>query len=65
MTSSTPSTTFGTRPRPCPTQQPSPMPFQRYRAFTPVDLPDRTWPSKQITKPHDGCPLICGTATRL
>jgi len=33
-----------------PKQQPSGMPFQRYRPFTPVDLPDRTWPDKTITK---------------
>ena len=26
------------------------MPFQRYRPFTPIDLPDRTWPSSVITK---------------
>jgi 2-isopropylmalate synthase len=32
------------------TQQPSPMPFGRYRPFTPVDLPDRTWPNTTITK---------------
>jgi 2-isopropylmalate synthase len=31
-------------------QQPSGMPFQRYRAFPPIDLPDRTWPSKTITE---------------
>jgi 2-isopropylmalate synthase len=31
-------------------QQPSPMPFARYAPFTPVDLPDRTWPTKTITK---------------
>jgi 2-isopropylmalate synthase len=30
-------------------QKPSPMPIQRYHAFPPVDLPDRTWPSKTIT----------------
>jgi 2-isopropylmalate synthase len=24
-------------------QKPSPMPFHRYRAFPPVDLPDRTF----------------------
>ncbi|WP_293785457.1 2-isopropylmalate synthase [uncultured Aeromicrobium sp.] len=30
-------------------QQPSPMPFGRYRAFEPIDLPDRTWPSRTIT----------------
>lgn len=29
-------------------QQPSPMPFHRYRQFPPVDLPDRTWPSSVI-----------------
>jgi 2-isopropylmalate synthase len=32
------------------TQQPSPMPYQRYRAFEPIDLPDRTWPSARIEK---------------
>ena len=26
------------------------MAWQRYRPFTPVDLPDRTWPSKVITQ---------------
>ena len=26
------------------------MPFQRYRAYTGVDLPDRTWPSKRIDR---------------
>ncbi|MEV5709185.1 2-isopropylmalate synthase [Actinoallomurus sp. NPDC052274] len=31
-------------------QQPSPMPFGRYAPFKPVELPDRTWPSKTITK---------------
>ena len=32
------------------TQRPSGMPVQRYRAFEPVDLPDRTWPNNRITK---------------
>jgi 2-isopropylmalate synthase len=32
-------------------QQPSGMPYQRYRAFPPVDLPDRTWPTKTLTAP--------------
>jgi 2-isopropylmalate synthase len=32
------------------TQQSSPMPFHRYRAFAPIDLPDRTWPSATITR---------------
>jgi len=31
------------------TQQPSGMPIHRYRAFPPVDLPDRTWPNAQLT----------------
>jgi 2-isopropylmalate synthase len=30
-------------------QQPSPMPYHRYRAFPPIDLPDRTWPHATIT----------------
>src|SRR6478609_95576 len=32
------------------TQQPSPMPYGRYHAFEPIDLPDRTWPTRQITE---------------
>jgi len=32
------------------TQKPSPMPFGRYRAFEPIDLPDRTWPNATITR---------------
>src|ERR671917_205328 len=39
----------GTRPQAVPVQQPSPMPFHRYRAFPPIDLPDRTWPTNRIT----------------
>jgi len=30
-------------------QKPSGMPFERYHAFVPVDVPDRTWPTKKIT----------------
>jgi 2-isopropylmalate synthase len=33
------------------TQRSSRMPVQRYRAFPPIDLPDRTWPGAQITRP--------------
>lgn len=41
---------FGTRvQRGTPQQQPSGMPFHRYTPFQPIDLPDRTWPSKKIT----------------
>jgi 2-isopropylmalate synthase len=43
-------TQFPTRPQPVPVQQPSPMPFERYTAFVPVDLPDRIWPTKKITE---------------
>lgn len=39
-----------TTPMSRPVQQPSPMPFQRYTPFIPVDLPDRTWPTKKIEK---------------
>ena len=42
-------TGFGTRPQAVPTQTSSPMPFRRYRAFPPIDLPDRTWPAAQLT----------------
>ena len=31
-------------------QQPSTMPYHRYRAFPPIDLPDRTWPNATVTK---------------
>ena len=31
-------------------QKPSGMPFERYRAFPPIDLPDRVWPTRTITK---------------
>src|SRR5215217_7961293 len=31
-------------------QQPSPMPFGRYRPFTPIDLPDRSWPDATISR---------------
>jgi 2-isopropylmalate synthase len=53
MTSTSPTTstnTFGTRVQSAPVQQPSRMPFQRYRAYDSVDLPDRTWPSKKIER---------------
>ncbi|CAN5693370.1 2-isopropylmalate synthase [soil metagenome] len=32
------------------TQKSSPMPFHRYAAFAPVELPDRTWPNATITQ---------------
>lgn len=36
-------------------QQPSPMAWQRYSAYRPVDLPDRTWPSQVITQAPRWC----------
>jgi 2-isopropylmalate synthase len=33
-----------------PVQQPSGMPCQRYTPFKPVHLPDRSWPSRTITR---------------
>jgi 2-isopropylmalate synthase len=41
--------TFSTQPQSVPVQQPSPMPFGRYQGFSPVELPDRTWPDQKIT----------------
>lgn len=38
-----------------PQQQPSRMPFHRYQPFKPIDLPDRTWPNKVITKAPKWC----------
>ena len=36
-------------------QQPSPMAWQRYSAYRPVDLPDRTWPAALITEAPRWC----------
>jgi len=36
-------------------QRPSGMNFARYDAFTPIDLPDRTWPAKTITDAPRWC----------
>jgi 2-isopropylmalate synthase len=36
-------------------QQPSGMPIHRYSAFKPIDIPDRTWPNKTITKAPRWC----------
>ncbi len=38
-----------------PKQKPSTMPVHRYAPFIPVDLTDRTWPTKQITKAPQWC----------
>jgi 2-isopropylmalate synthase len=39
---------------------PAKMPIQKYRAFTPIDLPDRRWPGRVITK----APLWCSVDLR-
>ncbi len=36
-------------------QKPSGMPVDRYEAFKPIDLPDRTWPNKVITEAPRWC----------
>jgi len=36
-------------------QQPSSMAFRRYQPFTPIHLPDRTWPNATITKAPRWC----------
>jgi 2-isopropylmalate synthase len=38
-----------------PQQIPSSMPYKRYSSFIPVELPDRTWPSKKMTKAPQWC----------
>lgn len=41
-------------------QKPSGMPFERYQPFTPIDLPDRTWPTRVI----DAAPRWCAVDLR-
>ncbi len=41
-------------------QQPSPMAYRRYSPFTPIDLPDRTWPNRTI----DTAPRWCSVDLR-
>src|ERR1700742_721200 len=36
------------------------MPFHKYRPFAPINLPDRQWPSKTITK----APIWCSVDLR-
>ncbi len=36
-------------------QKASPMPIHRYRPFTPIELPDRTWPQKTATQAPRWC----------
>ena len=41
-------------------QRPSGMPARKYTAFTPIDLPDRQWPGKVLTK----APIWCSVDLR-
>jgi 2-isopropylmalate synthase len=43
-----------------PVQTPSGLPFRRYQPFTPIELPDRTWPAKRIEQ----APLWCSVDLR-
>ncbi len=36
-------------------QRPSPMAYQKYRPFVPVDLPERTWPDRRLTRAPRWC----------
>ena len=36
-------------------QRTSGMPIRKYQAFEPIDLPERAWPSRQITEPPIWC----------
>ena len=36
-------------------QQPSAMPYAKYRAFVPVELPDRTWPNRKLVAAPRWC----------
>ena len=39
------------------------FPQEKYRAYPPVNLPDRQWPNRTITKPPSGARWTCATAT--
>lgn len=41
-------------------QQPSSMPYQKYKSFEPIDIEDRSWPSTVISK----APLWCSVDLR-
>jgi 2-isopropylmalate synthase len=34
---------------------PKPMPFDKYRPFVPIELPDRTWPNRKLTTAPRWC----------
>ena len=46
---------MNSQPSPKNPQQPSGMPHQRYRPFPAVDVPDRTWPDRTITRAPRWC----------
>src|SRR4051794_17781675 len=35
--------------------RPNKMPFEKYRAFVPLELPDREWPDRKLTAAPDWC----------
>lgn len=45
-------------------QRPTAMPVHKYKPYEAVEIPDRTWPDRRITKAPAGCRPTCGTATR-
>ena len=51
---------MSTPPAPSAVQSPSGMPFERYRKYEPVDLPDRKWPTAVLTE----APLWCSVDLR-
>lgn len=38
--------------------------YEKYRGFEPINIPDRTWPDKTITKAPSGARLTFVTATK-
>ena len=42
-------------PNPAPPKTARKMPFEKYRPFFPLDLPDRTWPGKRLVRPPRWC----------
>ena len=43
----------------------SPMPFGRYTPFVPVDVPDRTWPTKKVEKGYAQMAMTAEASTMM
>ena len=43
---------------------PCDMPYEKYRPFRPLALPDRTWADRQLTARRSGAASTSATATR-